>query len=282
MQDAIRDAVAEGSAATDDVDGAAHRLAAIVDGLSARLALGMVGGAAGHGPRARRAGRRAPARASVPAHASLSDRLRTDLRPFLEPATAVVLGASPRSGVAGQWVRNLTAGGCRVTGTHPVNRELGGVPVVPAIGDLDHVPDIACVALGAGNAVAGVEQALAHGTRHFVVPGLGPETGPEGAAARARLTELCDAYDGLMVGPNCMGVMAPGAPSAWIGTVLPSVRPGCGRDPRPVRLVRRGGGRAWARGSGSAAWSRAATRAPATPPTGWPSTRTTRRRRRSR
>ena len=29
-----------------------------------------------------------------------------------------------------------------------------------------------------------------------------------------------------MVGPNCMGVMAPGAPSAWIGTVLPSVRPG--------------------------------------------------------
>ena len=45
VQDAIRDAVAEGSAATDDVEGAAHRLAAIVDGLSARLALGMLPGA---------------------------------------------------------------------------------------------------------------------------------------------------------------------------------------------------------------------------------------------
>jgi AcrR family transcriptional regulator len=44
VQDAIRDAMAEGSAATDDVEGAAHRLAAIVDGLSARLALGMVTG----------------------------------------------------------------------------------------------------------------------------------------------------------------------------------------------------------------------------------------------
>jgi len=44
VQDAIRDAIAEGSAATDDVEGAAHRLAAIVDGLSARLALGMVTG----------------------------------------------------------------------------------------------------------------------------------------------------------------------------------------------------------------------------------------------
>jgi AcrR family transcriptional regulator len=44
VQDAIRDAMAEGSAATDDVEGAAHRLAAVVDGLSARLALGMVTG----------------------------------------------------------------------------------------------------------------------------------------------------------------------------------------------------------------------------------------------
>jgi AcrR family transcriptional regulator len=44
VQDAIRDAIDEGSAATDDVEGAAHRLAAIVDGLSARLALGMVTG----------------------------------------------------------------------------------------------------------------------------------------------------------------------------------------------------------------------------------------------
>jgi hypothetical protein len=45
VQDAIRDAVAEGSATTDDVEGGAHRLAAIVDGLLARLALGMLTGA---------------------------------------------------------------------------------------------------------------------------------------------------------------------------------------------------------------------------------------------
>jgi AcrR family transcriptional regulator len=45
VQTAIADAVAEGSATTDDVDGASHRLAAIVDGLSSRLALGMLTGA---------------------------------------------------------------------------------------------------------------------------------------------------------------------------------------------------------------------------------------------
>jgi acetyltransferase len=152
--------------------------------------------------------------------------LRTDLRPFLEPATAVVLGASARNSVAGQFVRNLRPGRCLVTGTHPVNRDLGGAVVVPTIGDLDHVPELACVGLGAANAVAGIEEALEHGTRHFVVPGLGPETGPVGAAARLRLAELCRQYDARMVGPNCMGVMAPGGASAWIGTVLDSVRPG--------------------------------------------------------
>jgi AcrR family transcriptional regulator len=45
VQAAIADAVAEGSATTDDPDGASHRLAAIVDGLSSRLGLGMVSGA---------------------------------------------------------------------------------------------------------------------------------------------------------------------------------------------------------------------------------------------
>jgi AcrR family transcriptional regulator len=44
IADAIADAIAEGSAATADVEGAAHRLAAIVDGLSSRLALGMLTG----------------------------------------------------------------------------------------------------------------------------------------------------------------------------------------------------------------------------------------------
>ena len=44
VQAAIAAAVAEGSARTSDIEGAAHRLAAIVDGLSSRLALGMLSG----------------------------------------------------------------------------------------------------------------------------------------------------------------------------------------------------------------------------------------------
>ncbi len=151
--------------------------------------------------------------------------LRTDLRAFLEPRSAVVLGASERSGVARAFVRGMRDT-CPVAGTHPVHREFAGVPVAATVAELPFAPHLACVALGAANAVAGVEDALAAGVRHFVVPGLGPETGPAGAAARDRLAELCREHDAAMVGPNCMGVVVPGGASSWIGTVLPTVRAG--------------------------------------------------------
>jgi acetyltransferase len=152
--------------------------------------------------------------------------LRTDLAPFLAPRTAVVLGASERSGVARHLLANLVRGGCAVSGTHPRTTSLDGALVVPSVADLDHVPDIACVALGAATIGAGMEDALEAGVRHFVVPGLGPEAGPEGVPARARVAELCVRYGAAMIGPNGMGVYVPGGPSAWIGSVAPSLRPG--------------------------------------------------------
>jgi acetate---CoA ligase (ADP-forming) len=151
---------------------------------------------------------------------------RSDLAPFINPASAVVLGASDRNSAARQLVHNLRRGGCRVTGTHPTNRDLLGAPVVARVADLTELPAIACVALGAANITAAVNDALDIGIRHFVVPGLGPEAGSDGAAARRELAELCRAYDANMVGPNGMGIVAPGGASAWIGSVLDSVRPG--------------------------------------------------------
>jgi acetate---CoA ligase (ADP-forming) len=151
--------------------------------------------------------------------------LRTNLRTFFEPRSAVILGASPRSGVARNFAEGLAPIG-RLAGTHPTNRDLEGIPVAPSVADLGFVPDLACVALGPANIVAGFEDALAAGVRHFVVPGLGPETGEAGAEARRRIGELCRDHDADMVGPNCMGMLVPGGASPWIGTVLDSMRPG--------------------------------------------------------
>ena len=83
---------------------------------------------------------------------------------------------------------------------------------------------MACVALGAGNAVAGVEprSRTARGTSWYRARA---GDGPEGAAARARLTELCDAHD-ANGRPELHGGDGAGRAVGWIGSVLPSVRPG--------------------------------------------------------
>ncbi len=153
--------------------------------------------------------------------------LHTDLDAFVSPRTAVVLGASPRSGVALGLMRNLRRGGqARVTGIHPTITDVEGFPVVASIRELDHVPDLAAVAVGTGNIVRAVEDAVDAGVRAFVMPGLGPETGPDGAVARDALRDIADRTGVAMLGPNCMGIATPRGPSAWIATIVPSMRPG--------------------------------------------------------
>ena len=112
--------------------------------------------------------------------------LRADLAPFLAPRSAVILGASERNGVARNLLRNLAAGGCTVTGTHPRETTFRGARLAPTVRELGTAPDIACVALGATTIGPAVEEAVAAGVRHLVVPGLGPEAGVHGDPARAR------------------------------------------------------------------------------------------------
>jgi acetyltransferase len=154
------------------------------------------------------------------------NQLRPDLAPFLAPRTAVILGASERNGVARNFLRNLAAGGCVVTGTHPRDTTFRGARVAPTVADLGEAPDIACVALGATTIGPAIEEAVAAGIRHLVVPGLGPEAGVHGDGARAHLEQLCVAHDLSVIGPNGMGVLVPGGASAWTGSVVPSMRPG--------------------------------------------------------
>src|SRR5205807_985106 len=57
------------------------------------------------------------------------------------------------------------------------------------------------------------------GVRAVITPGLGNEAGPEGPEIAARIGERFREAGVAMVGPNCMGVATPGAPSPWIGSL---------------------------------------------------------------
>ncbi|MEO9176694.1 MAG: CoA-binding protein, partial [Gaiellales bacterium] len=142
---------------------------------------------------------------------------RLDLAIALSARSAVVVGATDRGAGLDLW-SNLSI----AADTYAVHRSLRGAEgarVVPRFDDVPFAPDVCALAIGARVVVEGAREAIAHGARLLVVPGLGPEDGKVGEIARDELAALCDGSNVPLVGPNCMGVAIPGGASAWIGTV---------------------------------------------------------------
>ncbi len=156
----------------------------------------------------------------------MTDALRTDFAPLLDVRRAAVIGASDR-GLGFTLIENLSAHGGDVVGIHPTRETAGGQPCVAHVSDLPWKPDVIGFALGARTIVPALQEAIAAGHRHFVIPGLGAEAaGAEGDTARAAVRELLVAADAVCVGFNCMGIAVPEHPSAWIGTIGQGFRSG--------------------------------------------------------
>ncbi len=132
------------------------------------------------------------------------------LKPFFEPQTVAVIGASPRRGsIGGELFRNILAGG--FTGAaYPVNR--GGQPVagVRGYGEIDEIDDpidLCLICLPGDSVIDAAEAALRNGTRALCVISAGfAETGPEGIERQDRLLAMIRAHGARLVGPNCLGI----------------------------------------------------------------------------
>ena len=153
-------------------------------------------------------------------------RPRPGIERFLGARSAVVVGASDRRGVHRVAIRNLLAGPGEVWGVHPRRRSVLGLRCVPGAAELPAPPDVALVLVGHRNVVAAVEDVLAAGARSLVLPGLGNEAGPEGAAVAAEVAALAERHGVPTVGVNCMGVTVPDGLSPWVGTLGRELRPG--------------------------------------------------------
>jgi acetate---CoA ligase (ADP-forming) len=132
------------------------------------------------------------------------------LRPFFEPRTVAVIGASRRRGsIGGELFRNILAGDF-VGAAHPVNRDGEPVAGVRAYTTIEEIPepvDLAIVSLPADAVLEAAEQALRKGVRALVVISAGfAEVGSEGAERQRRLLELVRAHGARMIGPNCLGL----------------------------------------------------------------------------
>lgn len=123
-------------------------------------------------------------------------------------------------------VENAIRGGIRVVGVHPTAASVSDVECFASIDKVPFRPEVAFMLVGHRRIEAAFKEVLAAGVRAFVLPGLGNEAGAEGPEVARRVAELAREGGAEVVGPNCMGVAVPDAPSLWIGTLTPTFLPG--------------------------------------------------------
>ena len=146
-----------------------------------------------------------------------------DVRALLFPRSLAVVGASPRNVDA---VETVVRSRVRAWGVNPNRDEVAGLECFPSFADLPETPETALLFVNHERVEQAFEDAAAAGVRAFVVPGVGAEAGAAAGPTVARLAARARELGAAMVGPNCMGVVVPDGPMAWIGRAPTTTAPG--------------------------------------------------------
>jgi acetate---CoA ligase (ADP-forming) len=145
-----------------------------------------------------------------------------DLHPTLDavfnPASVAIYGISERT--SARIAENMTVAGVPFYGVNPTKEQACGVRCYPSLAACPSVPEMVVMGVGHRRIEAAVDDVLSvGGVRAVITPGLGNESGAEGAKIGNRIGHKLRAAGVAMVGPNCMGVATPGFPSPWIGSL---------------------------------------------------------------
>lgn len=133
------------------------------------------------------------------------------IRPFFQPRSVAVIGASRQRGKIGSEIfHNLIAAG--FTGTlsavHPAAAEIQGHPAHRSVAAIPDEVDLAIVAVPAADVPGVVDDCIAKGVRGICVISAGfGETGAEGAEREAVLLAKVRNAGCRLIGPNCMGLL---------------------------------------------------------------------------
>jgi acetate---CoA ligase (ADP-forming) len=132
------------------------------------------------------------------------------LRPFFEPASIAVIGASSRRGsIGGELFRNVLAADFKGS-AYPVNRNgdaVAGVHGYSGVGEIPDEVELAVICLPGELVIEAAREALEAGVRALVVISAGfAEIGAEGVARQEQLLALVREYGARLIGPNCLGI----------------------------------------------------------------------------
>jgi acetate---CoA ligase (ADP-forming) len=136
------------------------------------------------------------------------------LRPFFQPKSVAVVGASRRRGsLGGELFRNILEGDF-AGAAYPVNRDgepVAGVRAYRSIAEIPETVDVAVISLPGAAVLDAADQALRAGVRALVVISAGfAEIGSEGIERQERLLALVRAHGARLIGPNCLGIAVAG------------------------------------------------------------------------
>jgi acetyl coenzyme A synthetase (ADP forming)-like protein len=166
------------------------------------------------------------------AHERASVAARASLRPFFEPASVAVIGASRElRGVGAEILDNLRKTGYRgrLVAIHPSAAAVEGVPAFPSLTAVDGDIDLAIVVVPAAQVLTVARGAAAKGVKAIVVISAGfAEIGPDGRALEAELLTLVRDAGMRMIGPNCMGILN-ADPAVSLNATFAPVFPPAGR-----------------------------------------------------
>jgi acetyl coenzyme A synthetase (ADP forming)-like protein len=136
--------------------------------------------------------------------------VRASLRPFFEPGSVAVIGASARRGsIGGELFRNILAADFKGS-AYPVNRNgdsVAGVHGYTGVGEIPDEVELAVICLPGELVIDAAREALEGGVRALVVISAGfAEIGAEGIERQEELLALVREHGARLVGPNCLGI----------------------------------------------------------------------------
>ncbi len=134
---------------------------------------------------------------------------------LFKPESVALIGASPRPGSVGfVLVKNLTTGGFsgEVMLVNPKYERIGDLACYPDVAGLPRAPDLAVISIPPRQVPGAVAALGERGTRAAIVitAGFGEGGEAEGRKLQQAVLDAARPYLLRIVGPNCLGILAPG------------------------------------------------------------------------
>src|SRR5579864_1642790 len=151
--------------------------------------------------------------ATKPSRKKLSHSRNQPLDVFFSPKTVAVIGATENPGTVGRTVLwNLVTSpfGGTVYPVNPKRPSVLGVKAYKSVADIPEEVDLAVIVTPPPSIPGIIKECGENGVQGAIVISAGfKEIGPEGAALERQLLAEAQAAGIRVIGPNCLGVMAP-------------------------------------------------------------------------